>query len=122
MPAHQLPSGLRVEPKDAQFLVTAAGLRDARGPRDGLLARRQFEHGEAAVERRSPRVATLGDCAVGRDERGRHVFIDAAAFASSITACASRPTASHSPSGTTIAALGKEMRYLDMVFFLSFGD
>src|SRR6266550_1215436 len=29
-----------------------------------------------------------------------------AAFASSITACASRPTASHSPSGTTIAALG----------------
>src|SRR4051794_14302362 len=42
-----------------------------------------------------------------------------AAFASSITACASRPTASHSPSGTTIAALGKEIRYLAIVFSLS---
>src|SRR6478752_173990 len=35
-----------------------------------------------------------------------------AAFASSITACASRPTCSISPSGTTIAALGNEIRYL----------
>src|SRR5712691_9295054 len=41
-----------------------------------------------------------------------------AAFASSITACASRPTAPHSPSGTTIAALGKEIRYLAMVLLL----
>src|SRR5690349_16220482 len=41
-----------------------------------------------------------------------------AAFASSITACASRPTASHSPSGTTMAALGKEIRYLAMVLLL----
>src|SRR5262245_46008337 len=40
-----------------------------------------------------------------------------AAFASSITACASRPTASNSPSGTTIAALGKEIRYLAIVRF-----
>src|SRR6476469_9188357 len=37
-----------------------------------------------------------------------------AAFASSITACASRPTASHSPSGTPMAALGNEIRYLAM--------
>src|SRR6476660_4040915 len=41
-----------------------------------------------------------------------------AAFASSITACASRPTASHSPSGTSMAALGKEIRYLAMVLLL----
>src|SRR5436190_14027040 len=41
-----------------------------------------------------------------------------AAFASSITACASRPTVSHWPSGTTIAALGKEIRYLAMMFLL----
>src|SRR5678815_1308012 len=41
-----------------------------------------------------------------------------AAFASSITACASRPTAPNSPSGTTIAALGKEIRYLAMVLLL----
>lgn len=40
---------LRVELEDAQLLVAAAGLRDARGPRDGLFARGQFEHGEAAV-------------------------------------------------------------------------
>lgn len=32
------PSGLWVEPEDAQLLVTTTGLRDARGPRDGLLA------------------------------------------------------------------------------------
>jgi hypothetical protein len=31
------PSGLRVEPKDAQLLGAATGLRDARGPRDGLI-------------------------------------------------------------------------------------
>src|SRR5205823_8796339 len=37
---------------------------------------------------------------------------------SSITACASRPTAPHSPSGSTIAALGKEIRYLAMVLLL----
>src|SRR5690606_29871494 len=37
-----------------------------------------------------------------------------AAFASSITAWESRTTSSHSPSGTTIAALGKEIRYLAM--------
>src|SRR6185436_18548423 len=41
-----------------------------------------------------------------------------AAFASSITACASRPTAPNSLSGTTIAALGKEIRYLAMVLLL----
>src|SRR5215469_2641765 len=38
-------------------------------------------------------------------------------FASSITACASRPTASHSPSGTTIAALGNEIRYFAIELF-----
>lgn len=42
MPAHPPPSGLRVELEDAQLLVAAAGLRDARGPCDGLLARGQF--------------------------------------------------------------------------------
>src|SRR5207244_11481087 len=41
-----------------------------------------------------------------------------AAFASSITACPSRPTASHSPSGTTIAALGNEIRYFAIELFL----
>src|SRR5215470_9449583 len=41
-----------------------------------------------------------------------------AAFASSITACASRPTVTNSPSGTTIAALGKEIRYLAIVVLL----
>src|SRR6059058_6124798 len=44
-----------------------------------------------------------------------------AAFASSITACASRPTASHSPSGTTIAALGNEIRYFAIELFLRNG-
>jgi len=78
MPAHPPPSGLRIELEDAQLLVAAAGLRDARGPRDSLLARGQFEHGEAAVEWGCPRVATLDDCAVSRDEHGRHVFVDAA--------------------------------------------
>src|SRR5437899_8134929 len=41
--------------------------------------------------------------------------------ASSITACASRPTASHSPSGTTIAALGNEIRYFAIELFLRNG-
>ena len=39
MPVDPQPSGLWVEPKDAQFLVAAAGLRDPRGPRDRLLTR-----------------------------------------------------------------------------------
>ena len=115
------PSGLRVEPEDPQLLVAAAGLRDARGPRDGLLARGQLEDGEAAVEWGRPRIAALGDRAVGRDTCGGTASsmpppktYTPAAFASSITACASRPTASHSPSGTTIAALGKEIRYFAM--------
>src|SRR5690606_38945440 len=34
-----------------------------------------------------------------------------AALASAITACEARTTASHSPSGTTIAAAGNEIRY-----------
>src|SRR5258706_11112665 len=59
------PSGLRVEPKDAQLLGAATGFRDARGPRDGLVARGQFEYGEATVERGRPRIAALGDRAVG---------------------------------------------------------
>src|SRR5262245_53969506 len=71
------PSRLWVELKDAQLLGAATGFRDARGPRDGLLARGQFEYGEAAVERGRPRIATLGDRAVGRDEHGRYVFVDA---------------------------------------------
>src|SRR6266496_2567054 len=79
MPAHQPASGLRIEPKDAQFLIAAACLCDACGPRNGLLARGQFEHGEAAVEWGCPRVATLGDGAVSGDERGRHIFVNAAA-------------------------------------------
>src|SRR5258706_5753924 len=68
-----------VEPEDAQLLIAAAGLRDACGPRDGLIARGQFEHGEAAVEWRRPWVAAFGDCAIGRDECRRHGFIDSAA-------------------------------------------
>src|SRR5215813_9974605 len=72
-------SGSWVESEHAQFLVTAAGFRDARGPRDGLLARGQFEHSEAAIERGCPRIAALRNRAVGRDEHGRHVLVDAAA-------------------------------------------
>src|SRR4030095_9137025 len=41
-----------------------------------------------------------------------------AAFALSTTACASRPTPPHSPSGTTIAALGNEIRYFAIELFL----
>jgi NAD(P)-dependent dehydrogenase (short-subunit alcohol dehydrogenase family) len=36
------PSGLRVELEDAQLLVAATGFSDARGPRDGLVARGQL--------------------------------------------------------------------------------
>src|SRR3954462_3623005 len=67
-----------VEPEDAQLLIAAAGLRDACGPRDGLIARGQFEHGEAAVEWWRPWVAAFGDRAIGRDKCGRHCFIDSA--------------------------------------------
>ena len=62
------PSGLRVELEDAQLLVAAAGLRDARGPRDGLFARGQFEHGETAVERGRTHLETSTARAV---ERGK---------------------------------------------------
>ena len=65
-----LALGLRVEPEDAQFLVAATGLGDARRPRDGLVARRQFQHGEAAVERGRPRIAARCSRAVSRDEMG----------------------------------------------------
>lgn len=44
------PSGLRIELENAQFLIATAGLGDARGPGDGLFGRRQFEHGETAIE------------------------------------------------------------------------
>src|SRR5262249_29512860 len=37
------------------------------------------EYGEAAVEWGCPRIAALGDRAVGRDERGRYAFVDSAA-------------------------------------------
>src|SRR5215213_2410144 len=72
-------SGQWVELEDAQLLVAAACLCDACGPRYGLLARRQFEHGKAAVEWGCPRVAACSDRAVGRDECWRHIFVDAAA-------------------------------------------
>jgi hypothetical protein len=58
-------SGLRVEPEDAQFLVAAAGLREACDPRNSLPAREQLQHGEAAIERGRPRIAAFGDRAVG---------------------------------------------------------
>lgn len=86
-------SGLRVKPENAQFLAAAAGLRETCGPRHGFLVRGQFEHREAAVELGRPRIAAVGDRAVSRDEYGRYAFVDAAAedvdaaaFASSITA------------------------------------
>lgn len=63
-------SGLWVESEHAQFLVTAAGFRDARGRRDGLLARGQFEHSEAAIERGCPRIAALRNRAVGETSTG----------------------------------------------------
>ena len=63
--------------------------------------------------------------AVSRDEYGRYVFVDSAAedvntggfrlINHSVCVAAHR---SHSPSGTTIAALGKEIRYLAMVLLL----
>src|SRR6185312_6253392 len=74
-----LPSGLRVEPEDAQFLVAATGFGDTRRPRDGLIARRQFQHGEAAVELWRPGIAARCNGAVSRDEHGRYAFVDSAA-------------------------------------------
>lgn len=66
-----------------------------------------------------------GERAIGRDEHRRDRFVDTAAediyaggFCFVVTACASRPTASHSPSGTTIAALGNEIRYFAIELFL----
>src|SRR5512134_2699190 len=58
-------SGLRVELEGAQFLVASASPGDSCGPRDRLVTRRQLEHGEAAVQLGRPRIATLGDRAVG---------------------------------------------------------
>src|SRR5215469_13274056 len=78
-PLFERLSGLWVESEHAQFLVTAAGFRNARGPRDGLLTRGQFEHSEAAIERGCPRIAALRNRAVGRDEHRRHVLVDPAA-------------------------------------------
>jgi hypothetical protein len=77
--SYQRPLRSGIEPEDAQLLIAAAGLRDACSPRDRLIARGQLEHGEAAVERRRPRVAAFGDRAIRRDECGRHRFIDSAA-------------------------------------------
>jgi hypothetical protein len=76
---HHLSAVLRVEPEDAQFLVAATGLGDARRPRDGLIALQQFQHGEAAVERGRPMIAAHCNRAVSRDEYGRYVFVDSAA-------------------------------------------
>src|SRR5678816_2546061 len=73
------PLGLWVEPEDAQFLVAPTGLGDTRRPRDGFVARRQFQHGEAAIERGRPRIAAHCNPAVSRDEHGRYVFVDSAA-------------------------------------------
>src|SRR5258707_12228410 len=73
------PLGLWVEAEDAEFLFAPAGLGDTRRPRDGLVARRQFQHGEAAIERGRPRITTHCNRAVSRDENGRYVFVDSAA-------------------------------------------
>src|SRR3954469_17646286 len=73
------PLGLWVEPEDAQFLVAPTGLGDTRRPGDGLVARRQFQHGEAAIEHGRPRIAAHCNRAVGRDEHGRYVLVDSAA-------------------------------------------
>ena len=114
-------SGLRVEPEKAQFLVAAAGSCDSRGPRNRRLARRQFEHGEPTVERRCPRIATRSDRAIGRDQHGWHGFADTAAEDVNAGSLGLLDhgvrvvtTASRSPSGTTIAALGNEIRYMDI--------
>src|SRR5690349_24655571 len=71
--------GLWVEPEDAQFLVAPTGLGDTRRPRDGLVARRQFQDGEAAIERGRPRIAADCNRAVSSDEHGRDVLVDSAA-------------------------------------------
>src|SRR5258706_13845836 len=73
------PLGLWVEPEDAQFLVAPTGLGDTRRPRNGLAARRQFQHGEAAIERGPPRIAAHCNRAVSRDQHGRYIFVDSAA-------------------------------------------
>src|SRR5262249_56336307 len=70
------PSGLRIEPEDAQLLIATTGLGDARSPRDSLVARRQFEHGEAAVKRGRPRIAAHCDCALSRDQHWRDTVVD----------------------------------------------
>src|ERR1043166_6528419 len=72
-------SGLWVEPEDAQFLGAPASPGDTSRPRDGLVARRQFQHGEATVERGRPGIAAACNRAVSRDEDGRYVFVDSAA-------------------------------------------
>jgi hypothetical protein len=70
----------------AVFLAHARLARDLEAEIEALVAEfaptwssTQVEHGEAAVERGRPRIAALGERAVGRDENGWHVFVDAAA-------------------------------------------
>jgi hypothetical protein len=107
-------------------LVAAAGLRDARGPRDSLFARGQFEHREAAIERRRPRVSACGERAIGRDEHRRDRFVDTAAediYAGGFCfvdyrVCVATNRLPFAIGFTTIAALGNEIRYFAIELFL----
>ena len=98
----------------------------ARPTRRPHRARGQFQHGEAAVERRRPWVTAVRDCAVGRDEYGaarfhrfrrqRHKRLPLSPHRSPRERRGLPPPTP--PLGTTIAALGKEIRYLAMRLFL----
>jgi hypothetical protein len=57
--------GLRINSINAQFLFAATGPGDARHPRNGVIARRQFQHHEAAIELWCPWIAALCNQAVG---------------------------------------------------------
>jgi hypothetical protein len=57
-------------------LITATGLRDARGPRDGFFTRREFEHSEAAVKRGRPWVAAFVDAAAEDVDAGGFRLLD----------------------------------------------
>lgn len=74
----QRPLGSGVGAEEAEFLGAAAGLGEAGGPLDGVVAGGEFEDGEAAVEGWGPGVAARGGGAVGGDEGGGRGFVDAA--------------------------------------------
>jgi hypothetical protein len=68
----------RVVHEFAEFLRAAAGTRELRRPFHRLLARRQFQHREAAVDA-AVRIDLPGHPPIRGDEHGLELFIDPAA-------------------------------------------